>query len=227
MTTDSVFKKEEGRKRVVAAVAGLLIVLSSWLILNQINPQIFDNNLNLGTLKGNLDTKPIDFGGTNGNVPPYTPGVGGNVDGIPYGGAYNATQASALGGSGIENLAQLKTDSNGTNWVGGKMSTFGGPNDTGVSATETGAISGQNLRGLNPNSLYIAGRWDYSKTSKSTLQNKTVTVYNPATGRSVSGVKIVDWGPNTNTGRVWDTSPGVANNIGASTDNEVWVKFDN
>ena len=47
MTTDAVFGKEEGRKRVTAAVGGLLIALSSWLILNQINPQIFKNDLSL------------------------------------------------------------------------------------------------------------------------------------------------------------------------------------
>ena len=64
MTTDSVFKKDEGRKRVVAAVAGLLIVLSSWLILNQINPRIFENSLNLGTLdKSKLNTSAITVGG--------------------------------------------------------------------------------------------------------------------------------------------------------------------
>jgi hypothetical protein len=223
MTTDSVFKKDESKKRITAAVAGLLIVLSSYLILNQINPKIFTNDL---SLDANLvDSAKSLTTGSSGNNSGST--TGGNIGGIPYGGAYNATQASVLGGNGIENLAQLKTDSNGIQYVGGKMSTFGGSNDTGVSAIETGAISGENLRSLNPNSYYIAGRWDYSKTSKADLKNKTVTVYNPTTGRSVSGVKIVDWGPNTNTGRTWDTSPGVANSVGASTDSEVWVKFDN
>jgi type IV secretory pathway VirB2 component (pilin) len=77
MTTDSVFKKDQGKKRVTAAVAGLLLVFSSWLVLNQINPQIFNNSLNLGTLntKG-LNTAPIDFGGTvidGGGIPTNTP----------------------------------------------------------------------------------------------------------------------------------------------------------
>jgi len=92
MTTDSVFKKDEGRKRITAAVAGLLIVLSSWLILNQINPKIFDNDLNLGSLDGKMNTNPITVGGAvvdGGGIPTY---VQGTPDGTASGDNFDLTK---------------------------------------------------------------------------------------------------------------------------------------
>ena len=76
MTTDSIFKKEEGKKRVTAAVAGLLIVFASWLILNQINPKIFVNDLSLNEnlIQG---SKPLDTGGTGTSG--STSGTGSNT----------------------------------------------------------------------------------------------------------------------------------------------------
>jgi hypothetical protein len=73
MTTDAIFAKEEGRKRIQAAVAGLLIALSSWLILFTINPKIFENSLGLSNL-GNSNTTPVNVGGGDigGNNSPGT-----------------------------------------------------------------------------------------------------------------------------------------------------------
>ncbi len=69
MTTDAMFKKEEGRKRITAAVAGLLIALSSWIILNQINPKIFQNDLTLKPIQGGGGSNiPLPDGGTPGGV---------------------------------------------------------------------------------------------------------------------------------------------------------------
>jgi len=69
MTTDSIFGKKGGKDRIVAALTGLLIALSSWLILNQINPGIFKNNLTLTGL-GNLNTTPLESGTpTNTTIP--------------------------------------------------------------------------------------------------------------------------------------------------------------
>jgi hypothetical protein len=148
-----------------------------------------------------------------------------SVQGIPVLGMFNPTLKSALGGDGIEKFATLKYAS-GNAYVAGRVSVFGGSNDKVVTVSETGAISGENLRQINSNAYYIAGRWDYSKTPKSSLRSKTMTVYNPINGKSVSGVRIVDWGPNTSTRRVWDVSNGVANTIGVSTDQEVYVAFE-
>lgn len=42
MLSESLFKKEDGKKKVWDAIWGLLLALVSWLILYTINPQILD-----------------------------------------------------------------------------------------------------------------------------------------------------------------------------------------
>ena len=44
MSTDAVSGKSEGRERIIYAVMGLLLVLFSWILLRQINPEILDFN---------------------------------------------------------------------------------------------------------------------------------------------------------------------------------------
>ena len=53
MTTDAVGNKEEGKKRMQAAIGGLILALMSWLILYSINQNILSNNflLRLGQLE--------------------------------------------------------------------------------------------------------------------------------------------------------------------------------
>lgn len=126
--------------------------------------------------------------------------------------------------------------------VSGKMSTFGGPHDTGMSKTEglalfpdagsmlkvglgdylvpaVGGASGLGRR-LNTSSFYLACRWhaeDYPF-----LRTATVHVSNPSNGRSLAA-RAVDWGPNINTNRVADLSPGLAKALGLSTDQHCTV----
>ncbi len=71
-------------------------------------------------------------------------------------------------------------------------------------------------RRLDPNSHYIAMRWDYSKTSRSYLQGISVQV--SANGKTLPA-RPIDWGPNENTGRICDMSPGLASALGLQTDN--------
>lgn len=121
----------------------------------------------------------------------------------------------------------------------GKMSTFGGPKDKGVSPSEDLALvfnqatfnQARELfladqppgttgyaRRLNPDAFYLACRWNYAQTSKAYLLSITVTVRNPANGRELA-VRPVDWGPNEETtGRVADLSPGTARFLGLNTD---------
>lgn len=122
--------------------------------------------------------------------------------------------------------------------VAGKMSTFGGPGDTGMSATEGLAIfesieeaeahgaadffmpaseaGAEGLgRRLREEMLYVACRWNYHETSRHFLQDSVAHV--SANGRTVLA-RPMDWGPNENTGRVADMSPGLANALGLSTD---------
>jgi hypothetical protein len=110
----------------------------------------------------------------------------------------------------------------------GKMSTFGGPNDLGVTRSEGLALVTEHnkhhyaeylmrhqqpgttglARDLNPEKFYIACRWDYSATPQSALLKILVKVTNPTNGRTAYA-KPVDWGPNAATGRVADLSPGL------------------
>lgn len=45
MTTDAVTQKTEGKRRIAYAVAGLLMLLSTWLLFNVINPNILNLNV--------------------------------------------------------------------------------------------------------------------------------------------------------------------------------------
>ena len=79
-------------------------------------------------------------------------------------------------------------------------------------------------RRLNPNAFYCAMRWDYHKTSIQYLRSIKVTVTNPKTMKSIE-VDPVDWGPNKNTGRIIDLSPGAVQALGIDTDDVVMVEF--
>lgn len=46
MLSESVFKKEDGKKKIKDAVLGLLLALGSWLILYTINPDILNFKIN-------------------------------------------------------------------------------------------------------------------------------------------------------------------------------------
>ena len=125
--------------------------------------------------------------------------------------------------------------------VSGKVSHFGGPEDTGVSASE-GLAFIQKIedaphlflpyqpkgttglaRRLNPHVHYIACRWDYNVTSHEMLLG------NQARVRVPGGVGLTafpaDWGPHKDTGRVADISPGLMEDLGIKTDDEVEVTF--
>jgi len=128
----------------------------------------------------------------------------------------------------------------------GKMSTFGGPKDTGMtkdeglalygsaaafvkagigdwllSASEAGA-TGMGRR-LNPAKFYVACRWDYKVTPKTMLKAAKIRVTNPKTGKSQIA-RAVDWGPNVRTKRAADLSPGLATALGLETNDECIVE---
>lgn len=119
----------------------------------------------------------------------------------------------------------------------GKMSTFGGPKDTGVDADEGLALytsadqMRQHLgadwvlspsqagapglaRRINPDKPYVACRWDTAEYPF--LRDAVVHVRNPDSG-AVANARAVDWGPNTRTGRAADLSPGLARQLGLDT----------
>jgi len=131
----------------------------------------------------------------------------------------------------------------------GKMSTFGGPDDKGMSPNEGLAlVSASNFdsmskyflpeqpagttglaRRLNPDTFYIACRWYYKVMPKEALRSSLAKVTNIRKGPSSFGVSAmaqpIDWGPNESTGRVADLSPGLAKSLSLRTDDEVEVQF--
>ena len=126
----------------------------------------------------------------------------------------------------------------------GKCSTFGGPLDEGVAPDEPLAFlyevadaphlflpyQPENTTGLarrlNPNVPYIACRWDdYAVVSKEMLASgKRALVRAPSTGRQMRAWPA-DTGPHPDTGRNVDLSPGLAEALGVTTDDEVEVLY--
>jgi hypothetical protein len=128
--------------------------------------------------------------------------------------------------------------------VAGRMSTFGGPDDRGMRPdeglklfdqtdlenptfaylflpTQPAGTSGLGRR-LNPNSHYVACRWDEVVTPRELLRNSLARVENLQTGRAAEA-RPVDWRPDLSTGRVADLSPGLAAALGLKTDGLVRV----
>lgn len=121
----------------------------------------------------------------------------------------------------------------------GKMSTFGGPKDTGMKPTEGLALydtpsqftkagigdwllsedvagaSGVGRR-LDPDKFYVACRWDYKVTTKTFLRTAVIHVTNLANGKTQIA-RAVDWGPDAKTGRAADLSLGLAKALGLDT----------
>jgi hypothetical protein len=126
----------------------------------------------------------------------------------------------------------------------GPVSTWGGPNDNGVTPEEGLALfSAADIaqfpdlflreqppgttglaRRLNPRAYYISARWNYAVTSIDYLKRHLVTVTNPKNGKSAQA-QPVDWGPPAATGRVADLSFGLAQTLGVRTGDEVEVKI--
>jgi len=124
----------------------------------------------------------------------------------------------------------------------GKMSTFGGPDDTGVRPGEGLSLFDASdiaanpdlflptqppgttglARRLNPQANYLACRWDLSATPRSFLRTIKVKVTNPANKKSADA-RPADTGPAIATGRVADLSPGLAKALGLKTDKECQV----
>jgi N-acetylmuramoyl-L-alanine amidase len=125
--------------------------------------------------------------------------------------------------------------------LSGKCSQFGGPDDTGVAPDEGLAFiyeidTAPHLflpyqpaettglaRRLNPHIHYVACRWDYNITPPDILLSK------PALVRVPDGIALTafpaDWGPHPDTGRIADLSPGLMEDLGLQTDDEVEVIF--
>lgn len=142
-------------------------------------------------------------------------------------------------------IADQPAELSGTVFVrAGKMSTFGGPDDTGVKPdeglalfsaadvaanpdiflTEQPADTTGEARRLNPEAFYIACRWDYAATPKHFLRTIKVRVAK-AKSSVFAEARPVDFGPAVATGRVADLSPGLAKFLKLKTDDECRVEM--
>jgi N-acetylmuramoyl-L-alanine amidase len=127
----------------------------------------------------------------------------------------------------------------------GTCSWFGGPADTGVSPSEGLAFiydydeapylflpqQPQGTTGLarrlDPSVFYIACRWDYDVTSKLLLRDSGQMALVTAKETGIARLAHpADWGPHEEqTGRAADLSPGLMDNLGIDTDDEVTVVY--
>jgi N-acetylmuramoyl-L-alanine amidase len=126
--------------------------------------------------------------------------------------------------------------------VYGKCSWFGGPEDTGVSASEGLAFiynydeaphlfleqqpSGTTglARRLNPGIFFVACRWDYDTTPKGMLANPSRLALVRAKGKEFLAWPA-DWGPHEDTRRVADLSKGLMDSLELETDDEVEIIY--
>jgi len=123
--------------------------------------------------------------------------------------------------------------------ISGKISTFGGPHDTGVRPSEGLALYDASnfemaprgiflptqppgttglAKRLDPSAKYLACRWVYSTTPRDFLRHTIVKI--SAKGKPPVEAHPVDWGPNIATGRVADLSPSLADVLGLDTDGD-------
>jgi hypothetical protein len=126
----------------------------------------------------------------------------------------------------------------------GTCSWFGGPEDTGVSASEGLAFFYENpddcphlmlpeqppgtsgmARRLDPGIMYVACRWDYDVTPKEMLRDQKLKALVKAKGKSFLAYPA-DWGPHEEqTGRAADLSPALMGALGVTTDDIVEVIY--
>jgi len=127
----------------------------------------------------------------------------------------------------------------------GTCSWFGGPDDSGVSSAEGLAFiynydearylflpqqphgTTGLARRLDPGVFYIACRWDYDVTDKEMLRDSGQMALVTAKKTGIARLAHpADWGPHEEqTGRAADLSPGLMDNLGIETDDEIEVIY--
>lgn len=153
--------------------------------------------------------------------------------------------AGALAGEDAAPGPEPEPPSEGLFYAEGTCSHFGGPDDYGVSSSEGLAFiynyeeaphlflpyqpSGSTglARRLDPSVFYIACRWDYAKTPKTMLRDSGQMAQVTAIKTGIIRLAHpADWGPHEEqTGRAADLSPGLMENLGIDTDDDVEVIY--
>jgi len=190
-TTVSPGAKTDAKNRILAALGGLLLALSSWLILSTIDADLVGVDLAFQSFEeGKLEFRVLseeevqniyDTYGTTitvsaGGVSTVSAGSrdinqagfngAGSLVGIPVQGQRNR----AMGNDGahvrknqgdIERHTERKVLENGQVWAVANASYFGGRLDNVILENETGTISNKILRNDTNESLGVALRFDY------------------------------------------------------------------
>lgn len=159
-----------------------------------------------------------------------------------FNGICSAIAATISGEEGVAPTPPEPPDEGALLQVTGRCSWFGGPNDTGVAPDEGLAFiysvdqapqlflpqqppgTTGLARRLDPDVFYVACRWDYATTPKDTLADPERQALVRAGDREFLAWPA-DWGPNQNTGRVADISPGLMAALGIETDDSVEVIY--
>jgi N-acetylmuramoyl-L-alanine amidase len=150
--------------------------------------------------------------------------------------------------TGDETITPMPPEPEALFYALGKCSEFGGPADSGMTESEGLAflyqqsdkpevfLPGKALsspalgRDLNPETHYLAVRWDYDSTPKSMLAGDQVAlVRNAATGFALTAMPA-DWGPagpesDHDTGRIADLSPSLMRDLQLTTDDDVEIIY--
>lgn len=148
---------------------------------------------------------------------PLYAGIDRSGSSIPHKGVGNPS----LGGT--ELLGEVVSYAD-VSFIKGKVSWFGTKKDDGVAVDETGAITGEILRDLNEDDFFCAMRWSYEPNGKRFWVNQRILIVNPVNQKAAIA-RVVDWGPNTRTGRILDVSPKTIEALEAETDDDLLCAF--
>jgi WD40 repeat protein/energy-coupling factor transporter ATP-binding protein EcfA2 len=129
-------------------------------------------------------------------------------------------------------------------FIRGKFKTFGGPALSGTAKGELALLNAADVSSprysalfrknatrteslparLNPDTLYVAARWDYTSTPREYLRTIKVTLRNSKTGQSTKA-QPVDWGPPEDSGKAVDLSEGVKKELDLADGDNVEVEI--
>jgi len=153
--------------------------------------------------------------------------------------------AAAVAGEDVQPGPEPEPPGDVLFYAEGTCSWFGGPDDSGVSSAEGLAFiynydearylflpqqphgTTGLARRLDPGVFYIACRWDYDVTDKEMLRDSGQMALVTAKKTGIARLAHpADWGPHEEqTGRAADLSPGLMDNLGIETDDEIEVIY--
>jgi hypothetical protein len=178
--------------------------------------------------KGNVpDPGPFEVGSEVHSAPSswsqFYAGLEQSGYSIPYRGLENPTLTRKYGivKEPYGELVEFKTQK----FVKGKVAWFGGEKDKLIADDETSTLTGEVLRLLQKDDYYCTMRWNY-QSKMQFWKNRHLLVVNPKNNRAVI-VRVIDWGPSTETQRIIDLSPKALEALDAKTDDFVLCAFSN